>query len=58
MTDADGENAETRVWVKFAFDCQYIDQELCDSLMAQSYEVGRLIGNMIQNPGQFGIQMP
>jgi len=24
LTDADGENSETAVWIKFAFDCKYI----------------------------------
>jgi hypothetical protein len=27
MTDADGEATETSIWLDFALDCEYIDQE-------------------------------
>ena len=55
MTDPDGENAETQVWINFAYSCRYIEKSVCDDLLECSHEVGRLIGNMINNPQQFGV---
>ncbi|MCE7925780.1 MAG: four helix bundle protein [Haliscomenobacteraceae bacterium CHB4] len=54
LTDADGENAEIQVWMNFAHSCRYIEKNVYDDLLAQSYEVRRLIGHMIYNPQQFG----
>ena len=55
MTDSDGENAETQVWINFAYSCRYIDKSVYDDLLERSHEIGRLIGNMINNPQQFGV---
>ena len=55
MTDSDGENAETQVWINFAYSCRYIEKSVCDDLLERSHEVERLIGNMINNPQQFGV---
>ena len=56
LTDSDGENSETLVWLEFAWSCQYISTELYESLVAENDEVGKLIGYMIANPGKFGVK--
>ena len=53
LTDADMENSETAVWIDFSFSCKYITQQEHASLRGRNEEVGRLLGNMIQNPGNF-----
>ena len=53
MTDADGEASETSVWVDFAFNCQYINKELQESLNEKYDEVGKMIGSMANNPEKF-----
>jgi four helix bundle protein len=53
MADADGETAETQVWIDFAFDCGYINKECLESLMVKYEEVGRMLGSMIAHPERF-----
>lgn len=53
MSDADMENSETKVWLDFAFDCNYISNELKTELQNKSDEIGRLIYHMIQNPERY-----
>lgn len=53
LTDSDGENTETQVWLDFALSFKYITREKYDSLRSQSEEVGRLIGYMIEHPEKF-----
>jgi four helix bundle protein len=50
LSDADSEAAETEVWLDFALDCSYIDQETHDELYT-TYEnvIGGLV-NMMANP--------
>ncbi len=55
LTDADGENSETQVWLQFALSCQYITAEIEKTLQQQSNEVGKLIQYMITNPAKFGV---
>ncbi len=52
-TDADGENSETQVWLDFALNFKYISEAHHQKLNAQSEEVGKLIGYMIQNPEKY-----
>ncbi len=54
LTDSDAENSETQTWLEFALHCNYISKELFDRLPEESYEVGKLINYMIQNPDKFG----
>lgn len=56
LTDSDGENSETQVWLEFAQSCEYITKETYSQLTKQSEEVGRLINYMISNPGKFGVK--
>jgi four helix bundle protein len=54
LTDADSENSETQGWLEYALACNYISQEIHDSILEKSKEVGKLINFMILNPGKFG----
>lgn len=56
LTDSDGENSETLVWLEFAMACAYITKEVYESLVAENDEVGKLIGYMMANPGKFGVR--
>ena len=58
LTDADGENSETQVWLAFAYACKYIERPIYLRLHSLSLEVGSLIGNMIKNPNKFGVKTP
>jgi four helix bundle protein len=53
LTDADAENTETEIWIKFSFDCKYIDEGTFSNLESRSSEVGRMIGYMINNPEKY-----
>ena len=53
LSDADSENSETQVWLKFAESCKYISNEDSIKLMMESQEIGKLIQFMINNPGKF-----
>ncbi len=54
LTDSDGENSETRVWLEFALACEYINQVTFDELELENKEIGKLINYMILNPKKFG----
>ena len=56
LTDCDAENAETQVWIEFAYRCNYINENLYQELLNQSEEVGKLINYMILNPHKFGVK--
>ncbi len=54
LTDSDGENSETLVWLEFALACEYIEKEIFQTLEEKNKEIGKLINYMILNPGKFG----
>lgn len=54
LTDCDGENSETTVWLDFAFECNYISTETHQNFIQKSKEIGKLINYMINNPEKFG----
>ena len=54
LTDSDGENSETNVWLQFALNCEYITIEKFNELNEQNKEIGKLINYMINNPSKFG----
>lgn len=54
LTDSDGENSETLVWLEFALACKYIDEETFYILQTENQEIGKLINYMILNPKKFG----
>ena len=53
MSDADGEAAETQVWIDFAFACGYITEPLELRWRAGYEEIGRMLGGMIAHPEKF-----
>ncbi|SRR5258706_4175203 len=54
VTDSDMENSETQVWLDFSIACKYITDEMYKDKLAKSEEVGRLLQDMIINPGKYG----
>jgi four helix bundle protein len=54
LTDSDGENSETAVWLDFALACNYINEEEHLSLTSECIEIGKLLNYMINNPDKFG----
>lgn len=53
LTDADAENAETQVWLKFAVNCGYVGLEDIAPIVDLSVEVGRMLGEMIAHPDKW-----
>ncbi|MEO8234850.1 MAG: four helix bundle protein [Flavobacterium sp.] len=56
LTDSDGENSETQVWLDFAFSCKYISNDVYQELVSESIEIGKLINYMLLNPEKFGVK--
>jgi four helix bundle protein len=56
ITDSDMENSETQVWLDFSLACSYITKEDFNNKLLKSEEVGRLLQDMIINPGKYGVQ--
>lgn len=54
LTDSDGENSETAVWLDFALACEYLDSEIHKSLYNECLEIGKLLNCMMNNPDKFG----
>lgn len=53
VTDSDAENAETKVWINFSFNCNYISQIKYQDWMNQTIEVGKLLGDILKNPNKY-----
>lgn len=53
LTDSDAENAETDVWLDFAFECKYTTDKEHKELKIDHDEVGRLLGDIIKNPQKY-----
>jgi four helix bundle protein len=53
LADADGEVAETQVWLDFARDCGYMAVERRDELIKGYEEVGKMLGAMMSMPEKF-----
>ncbi len=54
LTDSDGENSETLVWLEFAYACEYIKKDEFNKFESETQEIGKLINYMILNPEKFG----
>lgn len=50
LSDAEGEAAETQVWIEFALRCEYISKEQAKPLYDELNEVTRMIVSMIAHP--------
>ena len=53
ITDADGENTETRIWLDFARACIYITDDEWNNLEMKAEEVGKLPNHMENNPEKY-----
>lgn len=53
MSDSDAEATETQVWLEFSRDCKYLSAEICQRLLNDYSQVGKMLGNMINNPEKF-----
>ena len=54
MVDADGENAETQVWLDHAVACDYVKEADINPIVALTEEIGKLLADMINHPGKYG----
>jgi four helix bundle protein len=54
ITDSDMENTETQVWLDFSLACKYVTESIYRNKLAKSEEVGKLLQDMIKNPGKYG----
>jgi len=55
LTDCQGENSETLVWLDFSFHHKYITENEYICFAEMNCEVGKLIGYMMNNPDKFGV---
>jgi four helix bundle protein len=53
MTDADGVNTETQVWLEHAVACGYVSDTDIAPIREISEEVGRMLGDMIEHPEKY-----
>ena len=53
LTDADMENTEIQVWLRFSLSFNYLSNDLYDELLKSSEEIGRLIDHMINHPEKY-----
>lgn len=53
LTEADGEQMESQHWIIVAFDDGYISREEARRLGELALEIGRMLGDMMQNPESF-----
>lgn len=53
MTDADGENTETMVWLAHAVACGYVTEPEIEDVRGLALEVGRMLGDMIDHPEKY-----
>ena len=53
LTDCESENTETEVWIDFARDCDYINNETYADVFNRNAEVRKIVFYMINNPDKF-----
>lgn len=53
MSDADGELAETQIWLKFAVECNYLTEVEVSPLHDLAEQTGKLLGYMMKHPEKF-----
>ena len=53
LSDADMENAETQVWLDFAFACSYITKDNYEFQLSHSSKIGRMLNYMMNNAEKF-----
>lgn len=58
LVDAEGEAAETQVWIMFAIKAQYLDREAAEKYFRECDEVIRMLVAMRLNSDQWVFPMP
>jgi four helix bundle protein len=53
LTDADMENAETEVWLDFAYEYNYLNKDTYQKANSVNEEVAKLLQYMINHPEKF-----
>ncbi len=53
LSDSDGEQNETRHWLKSAFLCRYVSEDDLSALITKCKTIGRKLGNMMQHSDQW-----
>jgi len=53
LTDADGEQQETKHWIETAFDCDYLSAIQSKDWLERYATVGRMLNSMINKAPQF-----
>ncbi|MBU0677864.1 MAG: four helix bundle protein [Verrucomicrobia bacterium] len=53
LSDADGEQAETRHWLNTALACELIDSDIHAERIEITRSVGRMLGSMMSSPEKF-----
>jgi four helix bundle protein len=55
ITDCLAENSETLVWLDFALNCKYLQEETYQTAITLNEETGKLLSFMFNNPYKFGV---
>jgi four helix bundle protein len=53
LLDSLAEEAETEVWIDMSRDCEYINNQIHNSLLAKCQEVAKMLSSMINTPEKF-----
>jgi four helix bundle protein len=53
ISDADAECSETIIWLRMAYDFEFIDRDDFVKLMHDYHETGRMLGGMVKHPEKF-----
>jgi four helix bundle protein len=56
LTDADGENAETRVWLEAILECGYISTNDIDPVLDLNMQINRLLNYMMIHRERFALK--
>jgi four helix bundle protein len=55
LSDAEGEAAETQVWLEFSVKCGYMDRDEAADLYAEYEQIVRMLVDMINHPASWVI---
>ena len=56
LKDADGENAETRVWLEAIVECRYISANDIDPVLNLNSQINRLLNYMMIHREKFALK--
>ena len=47
------ENSETLVWIDFAVECSYINQNTSEYIKSKINDIGKMLNHMIKHPEKY-----